>query len=716
MRQGLLKTFLTIIAVVTFGLYSFSNALAQTAPKPFDPNKNQPTELMNLPEIIGFANADGSLDVAWRDHSTAIPKIYLTKFTKSANGYARASSEELPSLGVLAGFTKDDKGNFYHLTAEKGDGEQPKQIVLYKNKQKFWDFKMQDGDKPCETPKLPLDSGTAQIVTGAGKLFVEINLFPAHPYQVILDLENTTVNASRCARETLWHHNVDNRVFFDGKDFVTIENRDHEMTLSMMKFSPTEKYPFEPHAERLRSVYARTNNGNSTFVELGDIEAGVSNGDGYLVLFASERDWDDQMEGLNKPGVQTGLGAQLQPRDLAVVHVKKNFDKEEINWKATEEEKKIDGNEISQAPKLVDTTGVVNSVGTGKTVNYQAKNDGWDWASYNADTFKMIQSGMLAERAYKTGGVVWLTNYGEPFEKAQELPGVGKPYKTVASPKLIRLAPNNYVAVWEEFTAQRNTDDVGSDNRVYQTTKAMILTLSAQGANVQIKPDAVKDLGKIRVMAFDDAFNLGGRAAWVTGDAATKSLKLNILDNNLNHQAINLPLAGDVKAAPVNQPQSNNKPVVDNPQPKINRNESEKQSVVNNNAANESAKVLVDNEKSALGDLLLELEYELDWEALDDSWKTEREKWTAEAGKAMTVDEASNLLLQLESKLKWESMNEDWEKQRDAWVNATANAANAAELAEALIKLEAAFKPAATSETWKNRRAAWAEKIKKARN
>lgn len=556
MKQTWFKKFLAVFVLVTFGLNALIVALAQTAPKPFDPNKNKTEDWINLPEIIPFVNADGSLDIAWRDHSSATPKIYLTKFTKSGDGYTRTSSEELPSLGVLAGFTKDNKGNFYHLTAEKGKGEEQKRIVLYKNKQLFWDFKMQDGDKPCEEPKLPLDNGTSQIVTGAGKLFIDINLLPSHAYNVILDLENTSVNKSRCARETLWHHNVDNRVLFDGKDFIAIENRDHEVTLSMMKFSPTEKYPFEPYAERLRSVYTRTNNGNSIFTELGDIELGVDNGNGYFVLFASERDWDDQMEGLNKPGQQTGLGGQLQPRDLAVVHVKKDFDKQEINWKATEAEKKIDGNIISQAPKLVDTTGVVNSISAGKTVNYQAKNDGWDWPNYNAETAKLIASGDLSERAYKTGGVNWLTDYGVPFENAKEFPEVGKPYTTVLRPKLVRIAANSYIAIWEEHTAQRADWDKMMSDKTYHTTKAMTITLAAQGANVKVNKGTVKDLGKVRVSAFDDAINLQGKAAWVTGDETTKSLRLNILDSSLNYQSLNLPLAGDAKSVPANANQA----------------------------------------------------------------------------------------------------------------------------------------------------------------
>ncbi|BCM90045.1 hypothetical protein IAD21_01896 [Abditibacteriota bacterium] len=519
---------------------------AQDAPKPYDPSQQTPSIWKQLPEIIPVATDDGGLDVAWLDHSETPAKLYLSHFTKGVNGYTRTSSNQLEGLGLLAGFTRDNKGNTYYMTAEpsaEGKEEDPKTISLYKNDQVFWNFQIQDGDSPPTPPKLPFDNGTSRIVTGAGKLFVDINLLPAHAYNVILDLDNPDVNATRYARETLYHHNMGQSAMFDGKDFVAIENRDHEVTLSMMKFSPTEKYPFEPYAERLRSVYTRTNNGNSVFTELGGIAPGIDDSNGYLVLFSSERDWDNQMAGLTTPGQQTGLGGQISPRDLAVIHVKKDFDKQTINWKGTPQELADSGMSISQAPKLVDTTSVVNSIGTGRTVSYQAANDGWDWPNYNADIAKLVASGDLAQRQHKTAGVNWLTNYGVPFQTTRQVPAIGKVFTTVSHPKLVRIAPNKYIAVWEECEAQRATWDKVMSDLTYKTTKAMMLTLAAQGQNVSITKGAVKDLGKVRLMASDDPINLGGKAAWITGDEVGKALKINTLDTNLNLQSFVLPVA-----------------------------------------------------------------------------------------------------------------------------------------------------------------------------
>lgn len=533
--------------------------------RPFDPNRRAAENINNVPlsEIISVPNGDGSFDVIWRDGSQPTPKLYLAKFTKSGNGYSQTNIEELPGLGMLAGFTKDDQGNIYYMTAEYPKEEQERRMTIYKNKQVFWEFKAYAGDdKPCTKPKVPLDSGSSQIAVGAGKLMIDTNIHPAHAYNVLLDLIKPETNSAVCARETLWHHNFGNRIIFDGKDFVALENRDHEVTISMMKFSPTEKYPFEAYAERLRSVYARTNHGNSTYTELGDIALGLDDGNGYLVLFTSERDWDDQMEGQRVAGGQGGIGGELGPRDLAVIHVKKDFDKQEVNWKGTATELKNDGNIISQAPKLVDTTGVVNSIGTGKTVNYKAANDGWDWPNYNKDIANLIASGELAERAYKTGGVNWLTDFGVPFENATRLPtkapkdgAKGEMFKTVKHPKLVRLATNNYVVIWEEHNAYRSHD--GSIEHSYITTKAMTLKLSSEGSNVRITKGNVKDLGnKVRLMPIDDAFNLDGKAAFVTGDQTSYSLKLHTIDSNLNLEVIDLPVWEKAKlAALIPQPE-----------------------------------------------------------------------------------------------------------------------------------------------------------------
>lgn len=141
-----------------------------------------------------------------------------------------------------------------------------------------------------------------------------------------------------------------------------------------------------------------------------------------------------------------------------------------------------------------------------------------------------------------------------------------------------------------------------------------------------------------------------------------------------------------------------------------------KKAGANSGGASQTVKAPATGGKSALGNLLLELESNIKWEAVEGNWKKEREAWTTKAAKATTVAEVSNLLLQLESNIKWESVGDKWAKRRDAWVKETGNAANATKLAALLAEFETALKWTAVEDNWKNRRTAWTGEVKKAKN
>ncbi len=127
-------------------------------------------------------------------------------------------------------------------------------------------------------------------------------------------------------------------------------------------------------------------------------------------------------------------------------------------------------------------------------------------------------------------------------------------------------------------------------------------------------------------------------------------------------------------------------------------------------------KTVSSNKKSALGNLLLELESNVKWEAVEDKWKDERDAWTADAAKATTVAAVGGLLLRLESNAKWESVGDGWAKRRDAWVAEVGKATTAAKLAALLAEFEATLKWEAVEDAWKTRRAAWSSEVKKAKN
>jgi hypothetical protein len=227
------------------------------------------------------------------------------------------------------------------------------------------------------------------------------------------------------------------------------------------------------------------------------------------------------------------MKALMTPRDLAVVHVKKDFDKQPSNMRHHSKD------DYSQAPKMVDTSPIVNSNGAGKLITYPSATDGWDWANYSQLVYDEIQSGELDKRQIKTAGVNWLTSYGTKYETAKRHATKDETFTTVQRPKLVRIAANTYIAIWEEHTATFSEWVTTK----YTTTKAIKITTTKAGDKVNITATPPKDLGKnVRVQEFEDAFLLAGKAAWVVGDTSEMILKLFTLDANLNLQTFKLDL------------------------------------------------------------------------------------------------------------------------------------------------------------------------------
>jgi hypothetical protein len=469
-------------------------------------------------QIIPFANPDGSLEVAWQMQGDN--NIKVANYAKG--NYAKTKAKNAKGLGQLAGFAKDAQGNNYLMSFEKYSTEEHaekcKPLHVYKNDQLFWSAKSGDENK-CGDERLvnsPNDWGSSRLMVGKDKLAMELNFMSAHAHSGFVPLAGS--NQTTDLFQTLYQHTVDNRLFFDGTDFIVFENRDHDVSLTLMKMSPTAPMPFRPDIANVRSIYSHTNVGNNTYCEIGNVQLGVDNGDGYLVLFTSERDWDSWA----KP---SGMQWLMSPRDLAVVHVRKDFDKQPSNMRHHSKD------EYSQAPKMVDNSKVVNSNGAGKLVTYPSATDGWDWANYNKEVHADIESGELSNRQLQTAGVNWLTSFGSKYENSKHLPNSGETFSSVHRPKLVRLSANTYIAIWEEHKVTMK-DWVATQ---FSTTKAMKITTAKAGDKVNITQGAVKDLGnKVRLPKWEDAILLDGKAAWVTGDTSEMILKLYTLDANLN--------------------------------------------------------------------------------------------------------------------------------------------------------------------------------------
>lgn len=604
---------------------------------PFDPNYPNyrgETEggyfdtLQSSPKIVGVENTDGkSFDIAFQDNFGKSTSIIINTYRPSSSGFIKENATNFAGLGVFAGFAKDSIGNRYVFTGEPWSArpagtaadkpyERKVQAQVFKisgqnkpellwNAQYFNDF----GDNKI-TVGIPalmngFKEGTSRLVIGKGSdnkesLLITTNIQPTHPYQVILSTDGLAANSGRAFFESMYQHNFGQRAIFDGKEFVVMENRDHDVSVTLSKLKPNEVLPlvnpnfvFDKNAgtteqqqkneghpneyiKRVFSVYSHTNSNNYTYTELGNVEKGFNDDAGYLVLFASERDWDNKMKGGDeKREMPNSRRAPeiLSPRDLGLIHVKKEFNTGDVNFlgklvvktyiedgkpvpyrEVVRMETNPEGNYIApvQCPQTVDNSKLVNSTGATTTVAYDTADDGWYWPSY-AKNSKCENMGV---RTLVNKGVQWVTEYGKSYQASKQVatandstkPGedAKNEFTSVAHPKLVRLTQNKYIALWEEYKADRvkfPNGIFGRPLKKYVTTKAVLITLSAApNSEVVITAGKVEDLNlkkkageaDIRLMPGDDAFELDGKAAWAVGNIKKGKLMFYTLDASLN--------------------------------------------------------------------------------------------------------------------------------------------------------------------------------------
>lgn len=128
------------------------------------------------------------------------------------------------------------------------------------------------------------------------------------------------------------------------------------------------------------------------------------------------------------------------------------------------------------------------------------------------DTLTVMSAG-----TQRTNHLRWLTDYTNESNLHAE------------RPKLVATGDDHYVVLWEEW---RNT---GPNSDVYNGVYGMVI--DALG-NVLQPARLITDQHHLH--RGDDAFLLDGRAAWITGSAADKTLMIHLVDALLNHEMVTL--------------------------------------------------------------------------------------------------------------------------------------------------------------------------------
>lgn len=357
----------------------------------------------NVPQIVAVPNSDGSIDICWSSQDNSKIYVHRTGNQLSPTANSMTKVKEYASIGALGGYAKSGNDG-YVMMAEPNKSPSNMKIIKTRDDSTLWGVSAWEGFRGGAVGGRPLNGlCTCRMEVGGGKLLAAFGMSPEHPFYVLLDTNKS--NLTTKPHETFHHHTFDQRVLWDGKDFVVLENRDHDVSTTLMKVKTNEglkqnanateqaefaadgTFPLPYWVDKVRSIYARSNFGNAIYAHLGGVQNGC-NDDGYLVLLTSERDVNYQFQNFDvtrwsKTNTQphhfawnltmfAGPNAITSPRDALVVHVKKNFDatEQKLNW-------------THMACPAIDTSPVIDSQGASATITYRTRNDGWVWERYN---------------------------------------------------------------------------------------------------------------------------------------------------------------------------------------------------------------------------------------------------------------------------------------------------------------------------------------------
>lgn len=438
----------------------------------------------SAPEITMFVNQDSTLSVCW---NTKGEDNFFVKIVEFDKAFHVQKQIEIPRLFPrYGGFTKDEHGNYYLLFYSKGnnDGVFNHNMVLGKfnaegaemgkyyfltDREKGWDI------------KEPMANATSRLLYANGKIAVitgkiqhkNVNDGLNHQQGIfgVVDAQTMTLIENQSVKWTA-SHSFDQRLIFDGKDFVTLERADNyprgfairkkNESRNIFPYKTIHSYEEKNPAGKVLGS-GKWANDNATYSELGGLESAEN---GYIVLGSSEKEFESF----------TGKRDQ-QLKDIQGVHnlfmvlVNKRFEKQPLGGLY---QGKQYGNIVHDS--LVISTGENSDI---------------------THAYSFVGDLSYCQRK----GVIWLTNYKD------------KNKENVCRPKLVKVGEDKFVALWEKWTSDK-----------YVSTYYLIFNTKGE----ILKP--ATDVGTIRLNRGDDVVAIGKKVLWVTGNKFSQKLILNQID------------------------------------------------------------------------------------------------------------------------------------------------------------------------------------------
>lgn len=467
------------------------------------------------PVLIPVYNQD-VLAFAYNIKDEKGSRVMISCYQKQGEQFSRSWSKILPhTLDKLGGFATDGT-NYYCLTVKDENISNDPSVNNYRNNvvrlvkldekgNEIWAKEINNKAYLSVPVYSPMIAGTGGLAYGNGMVTLvfakntewDSNISTRHQTAVFLTVNAATGEPTKTGEEVSWRHSFDQRIIFDGQDFVFADLCDPGFMpaagIALRKVSIADGEVQMPDPMYYWShgayVYARQGDGNSLFTSLGNI---VSGNKGYTVLFSSERS-----NSLSGSIEQFWLKPVLEPRNLGLVHVVKEFETVKDGLDGGQPQvtnlHRLDNNKmhINITSKMVDT----------KTGNANALN------SYS------FKSPTDLNMSATQSGLVWLTNYSGKTN-----------FTSVERPKLVRLENDQCLALWEEWIF----DQVENPTPVFSATKCMLV--DAYG-NV-LKP-ASQVSARLNPNGSDLPFMVDGKAAWITSGKGMKAFNLHTVDGNL---------------------------------------------------------------------------------------------------------------------------------------------------------------------------------------
>lgn len=460
------------------------------------------------PELVGrFTN--NTLYVAYNKYAgNQATGVGLTALSAIGNNFQKSWDRTLP-LDLLGGLTTTSDGAYSlsvkseHLLFDmSANNFRPNVSVMQRydrqgnaawtrdvNSQQYLGSKYEPQKGEAKAIYSPMNTGTAALASGNGRLAAVMasNTLPDIPInsrhqRAQFFAVGTDGSGVASSDESSWRHSFDQRVIFDGTDFIIADLADAGWYMAgpgitLRKLSPSTGQPAPEWLNQGVYVYVRAgekSGGNYTFTSLGGV---VASQRGYTVVFTSEK---NNHTAAGRDGWQSPV---VEPRNLGLVHVVRDFDTRQRN-------------EFS-VHNLIDVqqNGIVDSQGA---------------------TSGLISRLDKSDHRFRSAGVVWLTNLPN---------GV-----SAERPKVVNLGGNESILLWEEWT-------YSGQQLSWQSTKAMLID---EYGSV-LRP-AVTINSRLNPSGADVPFEMNGRAAWIMGSGSARQLTLHQIDRNLQLTSSPLPM------------------------------------------------------------------------------------------------------------------------------------------------------------------------------